>query len=208
MQKLVHRSLSLGVSLTMAALLAGSVAVAAQTAGEPQETRAGTSVRRGVPHVTGTVTRWTGNRIDLKTPKGKLQKVAVNEGTERLVEIKEGTEVTVEYRRKISGFVIAERVLPAEAGAQVKAKAPGPAAGAVEGRVVSWNGTALLLRTAEEDVTVFLAPSTEILVKPLSVDLPVTVEYREGPDRARVATRVLAAGDKEEANAGKESSSE
>lgn len=177
-----------------------------QTSGEE---RATAPVRRAVPHVTGTVARWNGNRIDLKTPDGKLQKVAVNQETERLVEIMEGAEVTVEYRRKISGFVIATKVLPAEAGAAAgTGKAPARSAGTATGQVVSWNNAALLLRTEEGDVNFYLSPSTEYLVKSLEPGLPVTVEYREGADRAKVATRVLAVQPKNEEPAKSESGSE
>ncbi len=177
----------------------------------PEKTPATAPARRAVPHVIGTVIRWTGNRIDLKTPEGKVQKVAVNQGTEWLVEAREGAEVKVEYRRKVSGFVIAERVLPAGEGAPAaqpgKGTAPGQNARTVTGSVVSWNNTALLLRTEAGDVTLFLSPSTEYLVKSLDPGLRVIVEY-EGPDRARVATRVLSAKAKGEDSAGNESGSE
>jgi hypothetical protein len=53
-------------------------------------------------------------------------KVAVNRDTERLVDIAPGAQVTVEYRRKISGFVIAERVLLAEASAATAGAAGAP----------------------------------------------------------------------------------
>lgn len=48
----------------------------------------------------------------------------------------------------------------------------------------------------------------EYLVKPLDAGLRVTAEYREGPDRAKVATRVLAAEPKSEVPAKSESGSE
>jgi hypothetical protein len=233
MQKLEPRILSLLPSLAVAALFATG-GVTAQAASEPEkqaqeqqqeqqqsqnqdqstgqtsgEERAAAPVRRAVPHVTGTVTRWTGNRIDLKTPEGKVQKVAVNQGTERLVEIEEGAEVTVEYRRKISGFVIAERVLGAEAGAAAgTGKTPARSVGTATGQVVSWNNAALLLRTEEGDVNFYLSPSTEYLVESLNPGLPVTVEYREGSDRAKMATRVLAVQPKSEKPAKSESGSE
>lgn len=205
MQNFETRFLSIVSSLTMAALLTMAGGMAAQSASEPeqapaqeqQKTRTAASERRAGPHVTGTVTRWTGNRIDLKTQEGKLQKIAVNPDTEQLVEIKVGTEVTVEYRRKISDFVIAKRVLAAEAGAPAaqpaKGTTAGPKANSVTGKVVSWNNAALLLRSDAGEVTLFLSPSTEYLVKSLDPGLPVTVEYREGADHAKIATRVLAA---------------
>lgn len=120
MQKLETKMLSRALSLAAAALVALSPGIVAQGPGEPaepapaQEQRQTAPAERTVPQVTGTVKRWTGNRIDLETADGKVQKVAVNKETERLVEIETGTEVTVEYRREISGFIIAERVLPAQ----------------------------------------------------------------------------------------------
>lgn len=236
MKKFEQSVLSLVMSSATAALLMMSASVTAQTAGEPQEqppaqeqqqqdqdqkhsqtqeqspAKSTAPARRAVPHVTGTVTRWTGNRIDLKIPDGKLQKVAVNRDTERLVEIKEGAEVTVEYRRKISGFVIATKVLPAEADAPAAqpatSRAPSQKASALTGSVVSWNNAALLLRTDAGDVDFFLSPSTELLVKSLAPGLLVTIEYKEGPDRAKMATRVLAAKTKDGDSAKGESGSE
>lgn len=239
MKKFEQSILSLVMSSAAAALLMMSAAATAQTSSEPQEQppaqeqqqnqdqkhsqaqeqppaedQSTAPARRAVPHVTGTVTRWNGNRIDLKTPDGNLQKVAVNRDTERLVEIKEGAEVTVEYRRKISGFVIATKVLPAEAHAPAAqpatSRAPGQKASAVTGRVVSWNNAALLLRTDAGDIDFFLSPSTEYLVKSLDPGLLVTVEYKEGTDRAKMATRVLAANPKtkEDDSAKSESGSE
>jgi hypothetical protein len=218
MQKLEPKTLSLAMSLAAAALLTLSAGAAAQSAGEPakqapaQEQAA--LVRSTVPQVTGTVTRRTRSRLDLQTADGKSQKVAVNKDTEWLVDdVKEGAEVTVEYRRKVSGFVIAQRVLPAQKAAAAAqpgpATAPAPAAAlAVTGSVVSWNDAALLLRTEAGDVTLFLSPSTQYLVKPLDAGLRVTAEYREGADRAKVATRVLAAETKSEVPAKGESGSE
>lgn len=223
MQKLGQRILSLVALLAAAALLATAGGLAAQNAGEQnqqqekQQEQAGTTqdrsqtsdsaegrstapARRAVPQVTGTVIRWTGNRIDLKKPDGKMQKVAVNADTERLLEIKEGAEVTVEYHRKISDFIIAERVRPAEEDATAAqsgaAKAPNQKPSSVTGSVVSWNNAALILRTEEGDVTLYLSPTTEYLVKSLDPGLPVIVEYREGTDRAKMATRVRAAQEK------------
>lgn len=234
MQKLEPRGLSLGAFLAAAALLAMTGSAAARSAGAPetptpaqepaqeqqqQQTReqapegpSTAPVRRSVPRVTGTVTRWTGNRIDLKTPDGKLQKVAVNEDTERLVEIKVGAEVTVEFRRRISGFVIAERVLAATEGAPGAQPGSGTTTGpkiqSVTGSVVSWSSAALLLRTDTGDLTIFVSPSTEYGVKSLDSGLQVTVEYREGSDGAKVATRVLAAKTKDEDSTETESGSE
>lgn len=227
MQKLERRVLSLTACLAVA-LLAMAPGVKAQSAGEPEKQEpvqqqaqeqvpvpekapATAPARRAVPHVTGTVTRITASRIDLKTPEGKVQKVAVNQGTRWLVDAKEGTEVKVEYRRKVSGFFIAERVLPADEGAPAaqpgKGTAPGQNAKTVTGSVVSWSNTALVLRTEEGDVTLFLSPSTEYLVKSLDPGLRVSVEY-EGSDRARVATRVLAVEAKDEDSASSKSGSE
>lgn len=228
MQKLERKILSLIACLAVA-LLAMPLGVTAQSAGGPEKQEpvqeqqaqdnnqareqvpekapAAAPAPRGVPHVIGTVTRITASRIDLKTPQGKAQKVAVNEGTEWLVDAREGTEVKIEYRRKVSGFVIAERVLPAaEEGAAAaqpgKGTAPGQNAKAVTGSVVSWNNTTLLLRTETGDVTLFLSPSTEYLVKSLDPGLQVTVEYK-GSDTSRVATRVLAVKAKGEDSAKK-----
>lgn len=212
MQKPEGKIFSSALSLTVAALIALSSGVAAQSAGEAkaQEQQAVSATPKG-PHITGTVTRWNGNRMDLKLADGKIQKVAVNNGTEKLVEVKDGTEVTVEYRREISGFVIAERVLPAvkaAPAAQASAKAaPGQKVPAVTGSIVSWNDAALLLRTETGDVTLFLSPSTEYLVQP-GPGMQVTAEYREGADRAKVATRVLAAERKTEDVAENQSGSE
>ena len=217
MQKLGRKTLSLAMSLAAAALLTLAAGAAAQSAGEPmkptpaQEQQQAAPVRSAVPQVTGTVTRRTRSRLDLKTTEGKSQKVAVNKDTKWLVEVEEGTEVTVEYRRKISGFVIAERVLPArdaEAAQNGASKAPAPAARAVTGSIVSSNSAALLLRTEAGDITVFLSPSTEYLVKPLAPGARVTAEYREGADGAKVATRVLTAETKNEGGAKSENDSE
>ena len=228
MQKLERKILSLTACLAVV-LLAMAPGVEAQSAGEPEKQEpvqeqqaqdnhqtpeqipekapATAPARRAVPHVTGTVTRMTASRIDLKTPEGKVQKVAVNQDTEWLVDAREGSAVKVEYRRKVSGFVIAERVLPAEEGAPAvqpgKGTAPGQNAKTVTGSVVSWNNTALVLRTEAGDVTLFLSPSTEYLVKSLDPGLRVSVEY-EGSDRAKVATRVLAVQAKEEGSAKKD----
>lgn len=219
MEKLERRILA--VSLTVAALLsAGSLA--AQNAGEaekrapaqqqeqpqaqeksPAESRSAAPAPYAGPRITGTVVRWTGNRIDLKTREGKVQKVAVNPETERLVKIEEGAEVTVDYRRKISSFVIAERVRPAEkatAAAQTgAATAPGQTPTTLTGSVVSWNNTALVLRTGtdDEEVTLFLSPETEYLVESLTPGLRVTVEFQEGAGSARLAKRVRAAQEEE-----------
>lgn len=104
MTKLERKTVSLVAFLVAVALLAAAAGVAAQ--GDAPQPPAG-------PQVTGTVTLWNGHRLELKTPEGKIEKVAVSKDTERKVEIKVGTEVTVEYRRKISGFIIALRILPA-----------------------------------------------------------------------------------------------
>lgn len=109
--------------LVLAALLVIPANLAAQSATEAEEQQQESQEQaqpetgetpaptaRAVPHVTGTITNWNGYRIDLRTPDGKTQQVAINEDTERLVEIKAGAEVTIEYRRRIGDFVIAERV--------------------------------------------------------------------------------------------------
>lgn len=146
-----------------------------------------------LPSVNGTVLTWNGYRIDLKTPEGKKLQVAVNENTERLVEIEPGAEVTIEYRRKIGDFVIAERVRPVqEAGAAAQSgdAAPGASPGRVTGTVVSWTNAALVLQTDAGEVTLFLSPRTESLVKPFAPGLPVAVEYQETASGAWLATRI------------------
>lgn len=105
MSNLERKIISLVALFVAAALLAAAVGVAAQDAA-PQPPAG--------PQITGAVTFWNGHRLELKTPEGKIEKVAVNKDTERKVEIKVGTEVTVEYRRRISGFIIALRILPAQ----------------------------------------------------------------------------------------------
>lgn len=125
MDRIEQRIRSLMASLVLAALLATPANLAAQSATEaeaqqperqeqpqtqPETGETPAPAPRAVPHVTGKIASWNGYRIDLKTPDGKTQQVAVNEDTERLVEIKPGTEVTIEYRRKIGDFFIAERV--------------------------------------------------------------------------------------------------
>lgn len=202
MQKLDRKTRSFAVAFAVAVLLAAAGALAAQSGGgqaekPPEQKR---EQARAVPQVTGTVILWNGDRIDLKTRDGKTQKVAVNTGTKRLVEIQEGTEVTVEYRRKVGGFVIAERVLPVAESAAAQSgtgTAPGQGPHAVTGKVVAWNDTALVLRTGAGDVTLFLSPETEYLVKSLDPGVSVTVEYREGSDRARLAMRVRPAKEEE-----------
>lgn len=164
-----------------------------------------------MPSVNGTVLTWNGYRIDLKTPEGKKLQVAVNENTERLVEIEPGAEVTIEYRRKIGDFVIAERVRPVqEAGtaAQSGDAAPGAGPGRVTGTVVSWTNAALVLRTDAGEVTVFLSPRTESLVKPFAPGLPVAVEYQETASGAWLATRIEAAVKAKENEKPKEKSKE
>lgn len=153
---------------------------------------------RALPHVTGTVLRWNGYRIDLKTPEGKTQEVAVNKDTERLVEIEPGAEVMIEYRRKIGDFIIAERVrslkdadTTAQSGTDA---APAASPATVTGTVVSWTDAALILRTDAGDVTLFLSPRTEYLVKSLDPGLMVTAEYQATSNDAKLATRVQAAG--------------
>jgi hypothetical protein len=214
MDKIERRILSLLASLTTAALIAIPANLAAQSATEQErqqqeEQPESRPAPRALPQVTGTVASWNGYRIDLKTSEGKTQKVAVNEETERLVEIKTGAEVTVEYRRKIGDFVIAERVRPvketgtaAQSGAGA-AQSASPSA--LTGTVVSWTQATLVLRTEDGDVTLFLSPRTEYLVKSLDPGMPVTVEFQQSSNDAKLALRVRAA---EEAPSGDESDSE
>ena len=136
MEKVNRRALSLLASLATAVLLGMPANLAAQSATEQEEQQQTQEQEQtlpearqtpnkqdpsesepapapvAVPHVTGTVLTWNGYRLDLKTADGETQQVAVNKDTERLVEIKPGTEVTIDYRRKIGDFVIAERVRP------------------------------------------------------------------------------------------------
>lgn len=211
----IERSIrSIMALLATAALLTVPATLAAQSATEAQEQqqenqeRARTQAEAGetpaqsspesrpspapraVPHVTGTIVTWNGYRIDLKTPDGKTQQVAINEGTEQLVEIKPGAEVTVEYRRKIGDFVIAERVRPVEETGTDTSSAASPAT--VTGTLVTWSNAALVLRTETGDVTLFLSPRTESLDQPLEAGLPLTVEYQETADGAKLATRIQA----------------
>ena len=200
MYKLERRIPGLVASVVAAACLLTAGGLAAQEASEPEkqppaqeeEPAPPAPARRSGPYLTGTVVDWNGDRMDLRTAEGKTQKVAVNQDTELLVEIVVGAEVRVEYRRKISGFVIAERVLPGgeAAPAEPSASATGQKPSTVTGSVLSWNDAALLLRTAEGEVTLYLSPTTEYLVESLDPGLRVTVDYREGSDRAKVALRV------------------
>lgn len=194
--------------LALVALLAIPANLAAQSATEQEEQKQEQQEQntpearpapapRALPHVTGTVLRWNGYRIDLKTPEGKTQEVAVNKDTEQLVEIKPGAEVTIEYRRKIGDFVIAERVRPVQAADTAAQSDTAPAASpvTVTGTVVSRTDAALVLRTDAGDVTLFLSPRTEYLVKSLEPGLMVAAEYQETSSGAKLATRVQAAGE-------------
>jgi hypothetical protein len=207
MDRIEQRIRSLMAFLVTAALLAIPANLAAQSATEaeeqPQERQEQAQAQpeagetpgpapRAVPHVTGTIASWNGYRIDLKTPDGKTQQVAINEDTERLVEIKPGAEVAIEYRRKIGDFVIAERVRSVEEAGTAAQSGTDTAPSTVSGTVVSWTPAALVLRTEEGDVTLFLSPRTESLVKSVEPGLPVTVEYQETSDGARLAMRVQA----------------
>lgn len=204
MDRIEQRISSLMALLATAALLAIPANLAAQTATEeegqqqeqaqaqPETDETPAPAPRAVPQVTGTIASWNGYRIDLKTPDGKTQQVAVNEDTERLVEIKPGAEVTIEYRRKIGDFVIAERVRSVEEAGTAPQPDPDTAPSTVTGTVVSWTPAALVLRTEEGDVTLFLSPRTESLVKSVEPGVPVTVEYEETSDGARLALRVQA----------------
>ncbi len=147
-----------------------------------------------IPQVTGRVTRFVGNEIELKTTDGKDQKVGINDSTKTLVEIAKGVEITVEYHRKIGGFIIAERIFAAGAApATEPLPAPVMKTGTATGDILTATDSTLVLRTGEGDVTFFLSPSTEILVKPLAPGLRVSVEYREDKDQTKVAVRVLPA---------------
>ncbi len=151
-----------------------------------------------VPQVTGTVVRFVGTEIELKTRDGKEQKVALNDATQKLVEIAKGIEVTVEYRRRIGGFVIAERIFaPGSAPTTEPVPVPVLKTSSATGEILSASDASLVLRTEEGDVTFFLAPATEILVKPLTAGLRVTVEYREDTDQSKVAIRIVAAKSEE-----------
>ena len=207
MDRIERRIRSLMAFLATAALLAIPANLAAQSAtkaeeqqperqeqaqAQPETGETPAPAPRAVPQVTGTIASWNGYRIDLKTPDGKTQQVAVNEDTERLVEIKPGAEVTIEYRRKIGDFVIAERVRSVEEAGTAAQSGTDTAPSTVTGTVVSWTPAALVLRTEEGDVTLFLSPRTESLVKSAEPGMPVTVEYEETSDGARLALRVHA----------------
>lgn len=208
MDRIEQRIRSLMAFLATAALLAIPANLAAQSATEAEEQQQERQEQaqaqpetggetpapapRAVPQVTGTIASWNGYRIDLKTPDGKTQQVAINEDTERLVEIKPGAEVTIEYRRKIGDFVIAERVRSVEEVGTAAPSGTDKAPSTVTGTVVSWTPAALVLRTEDGDVTLFLSPRTESLVKSAEPGLPVTVEYEETSDGAKLAMRVQA----------------
>lgn len=200
MDRIEQRIRSLMALLATAALLAIPANLAAQSATEaegqqqeqaqPETGETPAPAPRAVPQMIGTIASWNGYRIDLKTPDGKTQQVAINEDTERLVEIKAGAEVTIEYRRKIGDFVIAERVRSVEEAGTGPQPGPDTAPSTVTGTVVSWTPAALVLRTEEGDVTLFLSPRTESLVKSVEPGVPVTVEYEETSDGAKLAMRV------------------
>ena len=205
MDRIEQRIRSLMAFLATAALLAIPDNLAAQGAtkeqqqerqeqaqAQPETGETPAPAPRAVPQVTGTIASWNGYRIDLKTPDGKTQQVAVNEDTERLVEIKPGAEVTIDYRRKVGDFVIAERVRSVEEAGAAAQSGTDTAPSTVTGTVVSWTPAALVLRTEEGDVTLFLSLRTESLVKSVEPGLPVTVEYEETSDGARLALRVQA----------------
>ena len=207
MDRIDQRIRSLMAFLATAALLAIPANLAAQSATEAEEQQQERQEQaqaqpetgetpapapRTVPQVTGTIASWNGYRIDLKTPDGKTQQVAVNEDTERMVEIKPGAEVTIEYRRKIGDFVIAERVRSVEEAGTAAQSGTDTAPSTMTGTIVSWTQAALVLRTEEGDVTLFLSPRTESLVKSAAPGLPVTVEYEETSDGTRLAMRVQA----------------
>lgn len=194
--------------LAVATLIATSAAWGAQIADPPAEAPPAQAPvaqepapppQPTVPQVTGTIVRVTESRIDLKTKDGKDQKVALNDDTERLVEVKKGTEVTVEYRRRIGDFVIAERVLAPGTPAAEPVPAPVLKTGTATGDVLSATEASLVLRAEDGDLTFFLSPSTEILVKPITPGLRVAVDYREDKEQTKVATRIIPAAPEEPA---------
>jgi hypothetical protein len=107
-------------------LLSAALLLLAAGAVSAQDTGASSEPPQYVSRITGTITRWINDRIELKTEEGKVQKVAVNSETKREVLIKEGIRVTVEYRRKIGDFVIASRVLAPEETAPEESSPPRP----------------------------------------------------------------------------------
>ncbi len=144
--------------------------------------------------VTGTVTRFVNDEIELRTEDGKDQKVGVTESTEKNVEIAKGVAITVEFHRKIGTFILAEKIYAAgQAPAAEPVPAPMVQTYMATGEIVSASDATLVLHTPDGDVTFFLLPSTEYLVKPLVAGLRVTVEYREDKDKSKVAIRVLPA---------------
>jgi RNase P/RNase MRP subunit p29 len=179
-----RRHLSRAALLVVAALLA--IPALAQSPGPAQQP---VKPFPG-PHISGTVIFWNGNRMDVKTPDGKTQQVAVSAKSERQVEIKQGAEVTVDYYRKIGKFIIARRVGPLEKNQPAAAQA----AQSLTGKVVSSTSAALVLRTGAGDVDLFLSPSTKIEVKSLAPGNMVTVEYQTVANGSKLATRVLPAG--------------
>lgn len=192
--KSLHSSLLRPFTLVAVATLLSTIGATAQSAEPPAEAPAPSAG----PQVTGTIVRLTDSRIDLKTEDGKEQKVALNEATERRVDLKKGTEVTVEYRRRIGDFVIAERVLAAGAApADQPVPIPDVKTASATGDILSATDASLVLRAKAGDVTFFLSPSTEILVKPLTAGLRVTVEYREDKEQTKVATRIVPAAPEE-----------
>lgn len=190
MHKMKKKILPFAAVFSMALMATAGLAAAwsePATAAQQEQPRASAS-----PHVRGTVTYWNGDRLELKTSDGKTEKVAVNKETRREVEIKKGVEVAVEYRRKVGGFYLADRVLPAAAvPAEAAPAAPAAAtAGAVTGTVVTWNNAVLILKTAEGDINLALSPSTEYRLTSLDPGLLVVVDYQQGSDGAKLATLV------------------
>ena len=180
------------LSILAGALLATCGSLAAQSAEEQQAQSSG-------PSLAGTVVSLEEGGFSLKTADGESHKVAVNRNTEQLVKVSSGAQVIVEYRRKVGGFVIAQRIRPAGETAADAAPAEGTAAEAplsLTAEVVSWNDSALVVKTNEGEVTFFLAPTTEYLVKSLDPGLQVIVEYSQDASGARMATRVRAAEEK------------
>ncbi|MEP7012528.1 MAG: hypothetical protein ABJC13_19580 [Acidobacteriota bacterium] len=192
-----RRILRLVAFLAATTLIAASTGWAAQTSEPAPEPPAAAPAPHAIPHVTGTIVKVITSRIDLKLKNGKIQKIAINEGTQRLVELEKGVEVTVEYRRKISAFIIAERVLAADAKVMEPVPAPVIQTAMATGEILSATNASLVLHVGEGDVTFYLIPTTEILVQPLALGQRVTVEYRENKDQAKVAVKILAAAAEE-----------
>ncbi len=192
-----RRFLRLFASWAATTLIAVSTGWAAQAPEPAPELSAAAPAPHALPSVTGTIVKANASRIDLKLKDGKTQKVAINKDTQQLVELEKGVEVTVEFRRRISTFIIAERVLPAQDPVTEPVPAPVLQTAMATGKILSASSASLVLRTEEGDVTFYLVPTTEILIQPLLPELRVTVEYREDANQTKVAVRIVAAAAEE-----------